>query len=73
MHCSSLPLVPFRPRTIHPPPVGQKSRRRCDNPESATSPSAETRALAERLLAVIDGAPASERAERLARALDAAA
>jgi hypothetical protein len=34
--------------------------------------SAETRALAERLLAAIDGAPEGERAERLARALDAA-
>ena len=35
--------------------------------------SAETLALAERLLAAIDGAPEAERAERLARALDAAA
>jgi diguanylate cyclase (GGDEF)-like protein len=35
--------------------------------------SAETLALAERLLAAIEGAPEAERAERLARALDAAA
>jgi hypothetical protein len=35
--------------------------------------SAETRALAERLLAAIDGAPEHERAERLAAALEHAA
>jgi diguanylate cyclase (GGDEF)-like protein len=51
--------------TVAPPAADRRTHR--------DRTAAETRAFAERLLAELDGAPAAERAERLARALDAAA
>jgi hypothetical protein len=50
------------------PPAAPAAERRARRGRTSD----ETRALAEFLLAAIDGVPEAERAERLARALDAA-